>query len=118
MFTFWRTLRERLRALFAIDAALDLEAQLLARQAERQAELLRQAARLEEEGWATVAHALRERATTLSVQQPLTSALAALEHLQQSKEEGPTLLPFPRHQAGDDHGPAQTGASPGKKKGR
>jgi hypothetical protein len=118
MFAFWRTLMERLRALFAIDAALDLEAQLLARQAERQAELLRQAARLEEEGWATVAHALRKRARTLSVQQPLTSALTALEHLQQSKPEGPTLLPFPRHQAGDDNGPAQPPVPAGKKKGR
>ena len=43
MLPFFRSLLDRLKSLLLVDAALDLEAGLLSRQAHRQAELLKQA---------------------------------------------------------------------------
>ena len=50
---------ERLKTLLVADAALDLETQFLARQADRQAELLRKADEYEEQGLHELAESLR-----------------------------------------------------------
>ena len=50
MFSLFKALFARLKALFVTDAALDVEAEFLARDAERKANLLRQADRYEQEG--------------------------------------------------------------------
>jgi hypothetical protein len=78
---FLRPLVDRLKALFATSAALDLEPELLARAAERKAELLRQAERYEAEGLPTVAAELRQHAQDNLLQRPLAGVLPAIEHL-------------------------------------
>jgi hypothetical protein len=85
----FRALIERVRALFMTDAALDLEAQLASRQAERQAELLRQADRYEEEGLHGIARQVRRQAEALSLERPLQGVLPAVEHLQDVRPGGP-----------------------------
>ncbi len=50
MLWLFRALSDRLKALFVADVASDFEAQLLARDAERKADLLRQAQRFDDEG--------------------------------------------------------------------
>ncbi len=92
MFTFFKALVGRLKALLLADAALDLEAQALARLAERKANLLRQAAAFEAEGLGTVAAELRQQAEALNLTRPLASVLPALEHLGQ---EDSARVPFP-----------------------
>jgi hypothetical protein len=83
MFALFRALADRLRALFATDAALDFEAELLARDAERKAALLRQADRYQAEGLAGIAEHLRRQAEALAVQRPLASVLPSVTHLQE-----------------------------------
>src|SRR5205085_4346065 len=82
MLALFRPLIERVKALFAISAAQELEADLLLRDAERRAELLRQAERYEEEGLHGIAQRLRQQAEQVSVQRPLAGVLPALAHLQ------------------------------------
>jgi hypothetical protein len=60
----------------AFDTGLDFEAQLLARQAERKAALLRRAARYADEGLPHVAQELRQRAEALSFERSLGGVLA------------------------------------------
>ncbi len=79
MLAFFRVLLDRLKALLLADAALDLQAQALARAAERQAELLRRAAAYENEGLATVAADLREQAEALDLSRPLALVVTTLE---------------------------------------
>lgn len=96
MLWLFQTLTDRLKALFVANVGLDLEAQLLTRQAERKAELLRQAARYDEEGLKGVASELREQANALSVQRPLSSVQPAVEHFHGEptpKPALPSLLP-------------------------
>jgi len=81
MFALFRALTERVKALFLTTAALDLEADLLARDAERKAELLRHADRYDAEGLDGIAQQLRRQAENLSLQRPLASVLPAVEHL-------------------------------------
>jgi hypothetical protein len=86
MLWLFRALTDRLKAMFVADVATDFEAQLLARDAERQAELLRQAQKYE-----------------LGTARPLASVLPAIEHWQATEkclfleEDEPTvaLLPAP-----------------------
>ena len=58
----FRAITDRLKALFVADVASDLEAQFLARNAERKADLLRQAQKYEDEGLKSVAHQVRQQA--------------------------------------------------------
>jgi hypothetical protein len=108
MLTLFRALSERVKALFITTAALDFEADLLARDAERKAELLRQAGRYEEEGLHAVAEPLRRQAEALSLQRPLAGVLPAVDHLigtpkapatpllrGQASEEVPDVLTLP-----------------------
>ncbi|HEY1065794.1 MAG TPA: hypothetical protein VGE52_06785 [Pirellulales bacterium] len=57
---------DRLKALFASDAAAHFESQFARRQSERRAELLRQAEQYDSEGLAGVADDLRRHAERLS----------------------------------------------------
>ena len=99
----FRTLTDRLKALFVADVATDFEAQLLARDAERRAELLRQAQRYEDQGLKSVAQDLRQQTESLGTQRPLASVLQAIEHWQATEKslfpekDKPTvaLLPAP-----------------------
>jgi hypothetical protein len=77
----FRALTDRFKAMFATNAALDLEAEFFARDAQRRAELLRQADGYEREGLTGVAEGLRRQVHSLGVQQPLASVLPALGHL-------------------------------------
>ena len=87
MFAIFRALSERLKALFVADVAQDFEAQLLGREAERRAELLRRAARYDGEGLHGIAHHLRRQGEQLDVQAPLASVLPAIAHLQADGED-------------------------------
>lgn len=80
MFTLFRVLADRLKALFVADVGLDFEAQFAARDAERKAALLRQAACYQNEGLTEVASELRQHAEAISYQRPLDSILPALTH--------------------------------------
>jgi hypothetical protein len=81
MFEIYRALSNRVKAVFAADAALEFEAEFLTRAAERKAELLRQAERYEREGLRGIALHLRRQAEELSEQRPLASVLPAIDHL-------------------------------------
>jgi hypothetical protein len=70
MLAFFRVIVERVKALLLADAALDLEAHVAARAAERKAELLRRAAGYEAEGLTTLAAELRQRAEALDLSRP------------------------------------------------
>src|SRR3954469_21665006 len=76
----FQTLSERLRALFVADLALEFEAQLLSRQADRRAELLVQAEQHDRHGFPSVAAQLRHLAEALALDRPLAGVLPALEH--------------------------------------
>jgi hypothetical protein len=84
MLSIFRLLADRVKALFLTDAALDLEAQLLTRDAERQAELLRQAQRYEEEGLTGIAQHLRQRAEATGLERPLASIVPALANMEEA----------------------------------
>ena len=93
MFALFRSLTERVKALFISTAALDFEADFIARQAERKADLLRRAAEYEREGLHPVAKELRQQAEALSIQRPLASILPSVEHLQADRQ-GTLFLPY------------------------
>ena len=82
MLSIFRPLIERVKVLFAVSAAQELEADLLLREAERRAELLRQAERYDAEGLHGIAQHLRQQAEQVSVQRPLAGMLPAVAHLQ------------------------------------
>jgi hypothetical protein len=81
MLAFFRALTDRLKALFMTDAALDLEAHVLNRAAERKADLLRQAAAFQAEGLTLVAAELQQQAGAIDLSRPLARVLPAVEHL-------------------------------------
>jgi hypothetical protein len=81
MLQLFHALAQRVKALFITNAALDFEAQFVSRDAERKAELLRQAAQYEKEGLHIIAQELRERAEQISLEQPLATVLPSIEHL-------------------------------------
>ena len=119
MFQLFRAIADRLKALFAADVGLDFEAQFVARDAERKAELLRQAGRYEGEGLHAVAQELRRRAEGISLQQPLASVLPCLEHWQVGTPVAPPPAPEDARAALPD-GAARClpSSPPGKKKAR
>jgi hypothetical protein len=98
MFSLFRALIERLKALFVTDAAMEFEAELLTRDAERRAELHRQADRYDAEGLHGIADRLRKQAEGLNLDRPLASVLPSLEHWQ-----GTPSLPGPS--SNDGHTP-------------
>ena len=66
-----RALFARIKAMFVADAALEIQAEIAARGAERKADLYRLAARYDEEGLASVAHDLRRQAEALDLSQAI-----------------------------------------------
>ena len=100
MLSVFHPLIERVKALFAVSAAQELEADLLLRDAERRAELLRQAERYEAEGLHGIAGHLRQQAEQVSVQRPLAGVLPALAHLQAGLTETPDTAGLPAPNSG------------------
>lgn len=92
MFSLIRVLIERLKALFLSHALVDLEADLIALGARRQASLLRQADQFEEGGLSSIALRVREQAAMLAVDRPLASVKAALSHLTEQIGAAPAEL--------------------------
>lgn len=97
----FHALTERLKALFITHTALEFEAELVSRDAERRAELIRQASQYDREGLHDLAEQLRQQAEALSLERPLASVLPALDHWQQfssvtanGSEPAPELLPL------------------------
>ena len=82
MFSIFRPILDRLKVIFATSAAQELESEFMARDAERRAELLRQATRYEQEGLHGIALQLRQRVDELDGKQPLAGVLSAISHLQ------------------------------------
>lgn len=91
MFALFRAVLDRLKALLATSAALELEAEALARHAQRKAELLRLAEQYESEKLHTVARELRQHAESLDLQRPLAGVVNTLASWQSS--EGLPALP-------------------------
>jgi len=87
MLWIFKALTDRLKAMFVTDVAADLEAQFLARDAERKAALLRQAQLYEDEGLKGVAQEMRQQTETLGTQRPMASVLPAIEYFH-STEKG------------------------------
>jgi len=109
MFDAFHALADRIKALFVADMALDLEAQLVSRQADRQAELLLQAEQHDRHGFPGVAARLREHAQALSLARPLAGVLPALEHWQADDRDAGTA-PAQSPQIGDhNHGDGRPG---------
>lgn len=108
MFALFRSLTDRVKALFVTSAALDFEADFAARQAERKAELLRRAAEFEREGLPSVSKDLRSQAEALSIQRPLATVLPAIEHLAPSQDGAASVHLLPLAANGTDE--------PGRKK--
>lgn len=120
MFALFRALTHRLKALFLTAVGLDFEAQLLTHDAERRAELLRQAQRYEDEGLRGLAEHLRQRAESISLERPLASVLPAVAHLQTAPPDTADTPLLPAEGGSPDNGrPRRLPDLPGiKKKGR
>jgi len=94
VFNPFQVIADRLRAAFVADMALDVEAQLVSRQADRQAELLLQAEVHETHGFPAVAARLRVQAEALGLDRPLAGVLPALAHWQADDRPAlPTDIP-------------------------
>lgn len=113
MFSLFRALTDRVKAMFVTNAALELESELLARDAERKAELLRLADNYAKEGLHAVADQLRRQVESLSLQRPLASVVPSLTYLQDGEDGDMPATPpavLPLHAEGKD--------SSSRKKGR
>jgi len=97
MFSIVRAIIDRLKTLFATRAAMELEAEVLAQDAERRAELLRLATRYEKEGLSGIALQLRQRVEQLDDQRPLAGVLPVVAHLQANPAQP---LEHPRLESG------------------
>jgi hypothetical protein len=93
MLHLFRAVIDRIKVLLATSAALELEADALARQTERKAELLRLAEHYESEKLSAVAQELRQHAEALNLQQPLAGATISLASWQGA--DAPAALPAP-----------------------
>jgi hypothetical protein len=89
MFHLFRAVIDRIKLLLATSAALELEADALARHAERKAELLRLAQQYESEKLPAVAQELRQHVEAMDFQQPLAGVLTSLASWQGT--EAPAL---------------------------
>jgi hypothetical protein len=74
----FRAVSERIKAVLTAHAALELEAELIARHVERKADLLRKADQLESEGLTELAAELRQHARRTDLNRPAEAALPAL----------------------------------------
>jgi hypothetical protein len=72
---------ERLKVIFTAHAALELEAELILSHIERRANLLRSAAKLEEEGFTDLANDLRRHAGEMDTNRPADKVLTVLPAL-------------------------------------
>ena len=81
MVRLFRALFARIKALFAADAALELQAEIAVRGAERKAQLYRLAAQYDEEGFASVAHDLHRQAESLHLQQSVGDVIPPIDEL-------------------------------------
>ena len=81
MLRLFHALCARIKAMFAADAALEIQAEIAVRGAERKAQLYRLAAQYEEEGFASVAHDLRRQAEALHLQQSVGDVIPAIDDL-------------------------------------
>lgn len=86
----FQSLTDRVRALFVADVALDFEAELIRRQAERKHRLLQQADDFHKRGYQTVAADLRQQAERMTAERPLAGILPAINEL--SREPDPFVL--------------------------
>src|SRR3954470_4021671 len=84
----FRAVSDRIKAVLTAHAALELEAELIARHVERKAELLRKADQLESEGLGDLAAELRQHARRTDLNRPAEAALPAL--LSDGANEGKT----------------------------
>lgn len=75
MLQYLRNFIDRIKAMFLADIALDLESQIVSRDAERQAQLLRQAEGYQKEGLSEVADRLRQRIQAIDAKRAMESAL-------------------------------------------
>jgi len=116
MFNVFRSLIERLKALFAATAAQEFEVEFLARHAERKAELLRLAASYDAEGLTTLAKELRQQADNFDVQKPLAVILPAVVHFQ-GDQPNESLLPLESASTSAPTNPTPQLAAPKKKGG-
>jgi hypothetical protein len=91
MFNFFRSLVDRPKALFAVTAAQEFEAEFLARNAAHKAELLRLADQYAAEGLPTVAQELRHQAENLNIHKPLAVILPAMMHFQVDQRDEAAL---------------------------
>ena len=71
----------RIKAMFAANAALEIQADFAVRSAERKAGLLRLAAKYEEEGLTSVANDLRQQADGLHLQQTYGDVVPSINEL-------------------------------------
>jgi hypothetical protein len=93
MFHLFRAVIDRIKVLLATSAARELEADALARHAERKAELLRLAEQYESEKLHAVALELRNQVEALDWKQPLAGVRIALASWQGA--DAPPALPTP-----------------------
>src|SRR4051812_31035222 len=101
MFNVFRAVVDRLKGLFAAAACRELEADCLARDAERQPARLPRAGRYESEGLAGPAGLLRHRAESAAAEKPAEGVLPFLAHKQAGESGKPTPAPalLPRRAA-------------------
>jgi hypothetical protein len=93
MFHLLRVVIDHIKVLLATSAARELEADALARHAERKAELLRLAEQYESEKMHAVALELRKQAEALDWKQPLVGVKVSLASWQGT--DAPPTLPAP-----------------------
>ena len=83
---------DRVKAMFTLDAMLDLEQQFVTRQAERKADLIRAADRYQQEGLTGIAADLRRQAEGLSEQRPLQTVLPFLSSESETRSALPSRI--------------------------
>src|SRR5262245_36984848 len=93
MLGLFRALVERVKAVLAVRAAQEIEADALAHAAQRKAELLELAAKYETEGQKEVAAELRSRVGRVDADRPVAGVLPAVAHLTGDDEKPLPALP-------------------------
>ena len=106
----FEAISNRLKALFAADLANTFESQLASRQAERKAELLRQAERFEQEGLGSVAGDLREKAESICIERPLATVLPSIAELEKPSGTSDNKIPETINGSGPNRRPARISA--------
>jgi hypothetical protein len=89
MLGLFRALVERVKAVLAVRAAQEIEADAIAHAAQRRAELLELAEKYEAEGQVEVAAELRAAVGRVDADRPLAGVLPAITHLTGGEEVQP-----------------------------